>query len=504
MVSVTIKFAAALAIFSTVALGRPETRQAGNGTVDEFIETEKPIALQGVLNNIGPDGSLVEGASAGIVVASPSKVDPDYFYTWSRDSALTLKALIDEFIFNGDESLQTVIDNYVQAQAILQTIENPSGSLSDGTGLAEPKFYTNETAFTDAWGRPQRDGPALRAIALIAYSNWLVANGEEDTATTDIWPIISNDLSYVGQYWNQTTFDLWEEVQGSSFFTTQNQYRSLVEGSTLATALGTECTGCDQAPQILCFLQSYWNGEYLTANVNVNNGRSGHDANTFLGSLAIFDANASCSSPTFQPCNSQSLSSFKSYIDSFRSGSELYPINDGIANGSGIAIGRYPEDTYQGGNPWYLITTGAAEFLYDAVAQWTAQAALTIDDTSLPFFRDIYPSAVTGDYTASDSDFTSILAAVTTYADSFVSIVQQYTPSNGSLAEQFNKDSPGDPLSAADLTWSYAAFVTMSQRRAGQYPAGWEGSAAPELPDTCQSSSTPGTYAPAPAASTAA
>lgn len=112
-----------------------------------------------------------------------------------------MKTLIDEFILTGDTSLQTTIDSYVQAQALLQAVENPSGGLSDGAGLAEPKFYTNETAFTDAWGRPQRDGPALRAIALIAYSNWLVANGKQGTVTTDIWPIISNDLSYVGQYW---------------------------------------------------------------------------------------------------------------------------------------------------------------------------------------------------------------------------------------------------------------------------------------------------------------
>lgn len=114
---------------------------------------------------------------------------------------MTLKTLIDEFIFTGDTTLQTVIDNYVQAQAFLQTVENPSGGLSDGLGLAEPKFYSNETEFTDAWGRPQRDGPALRAIALITYSNWLVDNGQQDTATSDVWPIISNDLSYVGQYW---------------------------------------------------------------------------------------------------------------------------------------------------------------------------------------------------------------------------------------------------------------------------------------------------------------
>lgn len=34
-------------------------------------------ALQAILNNIGADGSAVSGASAGIVVASPSKSDPN-------------------------------------------------------------------------------------------------------------------------------------------------------------------------------------------------------------------------------------------------------------------------------------------------------------------------------------------------------------------------------------------------------------------------------------------
>lgn len=34
-------------------------------------------ALQSILNNIGTNGSAVSGASAGIVVASPSKTDPD-------------------------------------------------------------------------------------------------------------------------------------------------------------------------------------------------------------------------------------------------------------------------------------------------------------------------------------------------------------------------------------------------------------------------------------------
>jgi hypothetical protein len=71
---------------------------------------------------------------------------------------------------------------------------------SSGTGLGEPKFNVDETAFTGSWGRPQRDGPALRATALIAYSKWLVSNGYTSTASSLIWPIIQNDLSYVAQY----------------------------------------------------------------------------------------------------------------------------------------------------------------------------------------------------------------------------------------------------------------------------------------------------------------
>ena len=48
--------------------------------LDKFVTAEKKIALQGVLNNIGPDGAKVLGAGAGFVVASPSKVDPDCEY----------------------------------------------------------------------------------------------------------------------------------------------------------------------------------------------------------------------------------------------------------------------------------------------------------------------------------------------------------------------------------------------------------------------------------------
>lgn len=52
-------------------------RRRATGSIDSFIASESPVALQGILNNIGSAGSKVAGAASGIVVASPSKTNPD-------------------------------------------------------------------------------------------------------------------------------------------------------------------------------------------------------------------------------------------------------------------------------------------------------------------------------------------------------------------------------------------------------------------------------------------
>jgi len=103
---------------------------------------------------------------------------------------------------------------------------------------------------------------------------------------------------------NESGYDLWEEVDGSSFFTVAAQHRALVDGNNLAVTLGTTCSYCvSQAPQILCFLQSFWSSSsgYIIANINENDGRSGKDSNTLLGSIHQFDPAASCDETTFQP-----------------------------------------------------------------------------------------------------------------------------------------------------------------------------------------------------------
>ena len=48
----------------------------------------------------------------------------------------------------------------------------------------------------------------------------------------------------------------------------------------------------------------------------------------------------------------------------------------------------------------------------------------------------------------------------------------KYTPKDGSLAEQYHRDD-GRPLSAADLTWSYASALTAFAARNGTFPRSW-------------------------------
>lgn len=216
-----------------------------------------------------------------------------------------------------------------------------------------------------------------------------------------------------------TFIDLWEEVNGSSFFTIAVQHRALVEGANFATSLGKTCPDCvSQAPQVLCYLQSFWNGSSILS--NFGSSRSGKDANSLLGTIHTFDPEAACDDTTFQPCSSRALANHKVVTDSFRS---IYSINSGIAAGQGVAVGRYPEDSYMnGGNPWFLCTFAAAEVLYDALYQWDKIGSITIDSTSLAFFKDVYSSAAVGNYSSSSTAYSSIVSAVKTYADGYLSI----------------------------------------------------------------------------------
>ncbi|CAK5276164.1 unnamed protein product [Mycena citricolor] len=470
-------------------------------TVDQYVATESPIAKAGLFANIGPSGSKSQGAKAGVVIASPSTTNPNYLFTWTRDSSLVFKYIIDQFVSGQDTTLLGQIQNFVSAESILQQYQTPAALyqlaasanlITTSTRRLSPvlgegmQLVKNDASGYQTPSRPQRDGPALRATSIIEYANWVLKNTSASNVLSTLWPIIKLDLDYVAADWNQTTFDLWEEVNSSSFFTTAVQHRALREGAALAKALGQTAVISNylaQADNLLCFLQSYWNptSGYITA--NTGGGRSGKDANTALASIHTFDPAAGCDATTFQPCSDKALSSLKVYVDSFRS---IYSINSGIASNAAVATGRYPEDSYMGGNPWYLTTAAVAEQLYDALIVWKAQGSLNVTSTSLAFFQQFLPSVTAGSYASSTSTFTTLTTAVKTFADGFLAIDQKYTPSNGGLAEQYSR-SNGSPLSAVDLTWSYAAILTAFSARAGNASPGW-GAAGLSVPSVCQTS----------------
>ncbi|KAI4702781.1 hypothetical protein J4E89_010118, partial [Alternaria sp. Ai002NY15] len=239
------------------------------------------------------------------------------WYTWIRTAALTFKVLVERLTPTDILFVPDQITDYVESQGELQ-----SGD------LGEPKFYVNGTVFKGAWNRPQQDGPALRATALNVYAKYLLAYSEGTKLARvlradvdfDVWPIIANDLDHTVRYWNQTSFDLWEETSGSSFFTLSVSHRALVEGMALAKTLGRHCDGCyAAASQMLCFMESFWDVNHIRANLNARDQRSGIDASSILSSIHT------------------ALANHKTVTDSFR---PLYGINSGIAQGQGVAIGR--------------------------------------------------------------------------------------------------------------------------------------------------------------------
>ncbi|KAK6532781.1 hypothetical protein TWF281_006957 [Arthrobotrys megalospora] len=437
---------------------------SSSGTVDTFspvsgldawLETEASFAQSALLKNIGSSNNTI--VNPGVIIASPSTSSPNYFYQWTRDGSIVMEHIVSEYLANG--AYLQYIKDWVNVQKILQNTNNPSGGFSTG-GLGEPKFNVDNSAYTAAWGRPQRDGPALRAITLIKFAKKYITI-DSSYVTNTLWPVIKPDLDYVATYWNQGGFDLWEETSGTQFFTTIVQYRSMIEGAAFADSLGdTTSKNKYTTPQssMVSTINSFWSSSknYLIA--LINGSRSGIDCGTLLGSLRG-------GSYIFSPSNSKVLATLHGLISSFQS---LYGINQS-ANKVGWAIGRYPEDVYDGvgtsqAHPWFICTTTSAHILYKALSEFADASAITIDSTSLSLFKRIDANAAAGTYSLTTTAGKNLFNGLLTYADTFLGVVKQYAKPAGNLSEQFNRGN-GQQEGARDLTWSYEAILEAIKAR---------------------------------------
>lgn len=395
-------------------------------------------------------------------------------------------------------SLSTILDAYTSLQSKIQHTSNPSGTFDDLSGLGEPKFHVDGTPFTGSWGRPQRDGPALRALTLMHYlreynashpSLWSSESSEDFfgpyyTAEMPPRSVIKADLEFVSHYWNESSFDLWEEVEGLHFFNLMVSARSLREGSKLARVFGDDGAAdwyTEQARYIEALLSKFWNAKKGHLVETLWSKRSGLDCGLLLGSLHALPEEGSEDEAVYPPWSDEILVSLMALTRDQR---DRFPINSKPSEDQedsdvdapafeGTGLGRYPEDVYNGygtssGNPWFLCTSSAAEILYRSASHFSVASNITITLTGLPFYEALLASSSLdvdiGTFSPSDALFHSVLERLKTTGDQFLDVVKTHVDAEGSMSEQFDRVT-GYMRGAADLTWSYGAFLAAARAR---------------------------------------
>ena len=414
-----------------------------------------------------------------------------------RDAAITMNSLVDVYADDPSSSLasklSTILDAYISLQSDIQHTSNPSGSFDDLSGLGEPKFGVDGKPFTGSWGRPQRDGPALRALTLMHYLR------EYNASHPSLWSsnqavdffepfyhasmppnsVIKADLEYVSHYWNESGFDLWEEVEGLHFFNLMVSARSLREGSDLARSFGDRGAAEwyeEQAGYIENLLPKFWNPNKGHLVETLWSKRTGLDCGLLLGSLHALPSEDSADEAIYPPWSDEILISLLALTQDQH---DRFPINSSPSEDQGddveeyvfdgTGIGRYPEDVYdgygtsnRGGNPWFLCTSSAAEILYRTASHISISANLTITPLALPFYQSLLATSSldveTGTFGPSDALYHSIIERLKITGDGFLEVVKTHVDAEGSMSEQFDRVT-GYMRGARDLTWSYGAFL---------------------------------------------
>ncbi len=435
--------------FSVVAFGNADD-------LNDWMHLQRRRSLQYMMANLSPADAV-----PGVIVAASSRKDPDYYYHWVRDAGIVVQSIV------GEMPQASTDEKAKLAKFILEFVDfsRKNQLASTLTGLGEPKFNVNGEGYMGSWGRPQNDGPALRAIALIQLADVWFKAGKENWVRNKLydgrWPtqtVIKADLEFVADHWRETCFDLWEEVKGVHFYSRMAQRRALIDGAWLADRLddgGAAKYYRAQAALIETELLRHWDPSKgvlvptIDRDAGIDYKFEGLDASVIIGAL-----HGRTNDGFFSVTNDKMLATFAKSVDRF---SDLYRVNKNNT-APGVAIGRYPEDKYNGGvaaepegNPWFLLTVGYGEFLLRSASAFEVKGSFSINSTNRRFFEwlRINSSHSVGDLTQ----------ALRIRANAFIERVRYHSGDDGHLPEQINRHS-GFRQGAENLTWSYAAFLT--------------------------------------------
>lgn len=374
------------------------------------------------------ENSTMPDVKKGMVVASPSRENPNYYYDWLRDTSLTMRALVDYYIVTRDSKIKTLIFDWVQSEKDRQ-------NMPALTGLGEPKFNIDGTAFNGPWGRPQNDGPALRALAMITFARQLLREGQVDYVLKHLYhgslpanSVIKKDLEYTAENWKVQSFDLWEEEKGDHFYTLLSQYAALKEGAKFAREMSDEFAA-DYYQEVSKVVGEKLLREFRDSSIGIKTTvNKSADLWYKTSNIDVAPLLALLHTYPYQdlfPLKDFHVTKYLSVLkDTFRA---VYKINQDYPN-LGVAIGRYPEDRYDGygtsgtGNPWFLSTLAVAEY------ECLLERGQMNKKASLQFERVLF-----------------------------------HSDRRGGLSEQFNRDH-GFMQGATELTWSHNAYLTASMR----------------------------------------
>ncbi|HEV7713972.1 MAG TPA: glycoside hydrolase family 15 protein, partial [Steroidobacteraceae bacterium] len=183
-----------------------------------------------------------KGAIVASTVLGSWDPDPDYFFHWFRDSAVIIDAL--RVLFNegsvGPEGLTHFAD-FVRFSLTLQQLNGRTlvtspewrtkvsaefekylrtdeslASVDGGNVAADTRVNADGTLDISSWSRPQNDGPATRALALM---RWAESASFDAALSADFSALLSFDLAFVLKHACKPCFDIWEEESGLHYYT---------------------------------------------------------------------------------------------------------------------------------------------------------------------------------------------------------------------------------------------------------------------------------------------
>jgi glucoamylase len=398
----------------------------------------------------------------GGVVASPDHSTPggSYYYAWERDGALSMRALLDVTPFGQDS--ETRFQHYTQWVLKVQNEKDPNGI----DVRTEPKYNLPAgDVFTDGWCRPQTDGPGLRAKTLMAYAEKLMAAGKNDDVKQYLWTgdeskynggAIKYDLDWVADNWESDGCDLWEEIRSNDFFWNRFMFRAAMHiGAKFASTMGDSASSSKYsaaAQKLDDAVQSHWNGNFV------------YETDQRQKDAAVFEGfnHGDLGDGVFGPTSKEVAGTVSTLAELFCNN---FAVNgaDTKAGVPGVLIGRYDGDHYAGGNPWHLLTASLAQILYRGATQ-SLNAHLnnstSLDAAGVDAWKEVLGIS-------QDVELSGLAQSMAGAGDGVLTRLKKHVSGDNNnlhMAEQLDRNT-GVPMSAKDLTWSYANVLSAVHSR---------------------------------------